>query len=97
MKYYEARVLCSTDESREYYKVNDGENDRSCPLDLLIARPIRLHVESLTTYFPHEDDRATHVYMSNGDTMMLAMRFETFDRMVMEGIYVTAGENKIAK
>lgn len=52
MRYYEARVLCSTDESREYYKVNDGENDRSCPLDLLIARPIRLHVESLTSLLP---------------------------------------------
>lgn len=97
MRFYSVRVLCSTDESREYYKINDDENAKTCPLDFLTARPIRLNVDHLTSYFPHEDIRATHVYMINGDTMMLAMTFDRFDAMVMNGDYQTTEQNKIAK
>lgn len=98
MKYYSVRVLCTTDESREYYKVNSGDYDPSCPLDMLEARPMKLCVDEVIVYLKHKDERATTVKLkSDGQEMVLAMTFDRFDAMVMNGDYHEIGENKIAK
>lgn len=99
MRYYAVRVLCATDESREYYKVNSGDYDPQCPLDKLQSCPMRLSVDELIAYYPHSDERATNVKLK-GETdneFILALTFEKFDTMVMNGDYHTIGENKIAK
>lgn len=98
MKYYAVRILCATDESRAYYKLNDSEFDPPCPLDMLVARPCKLNIEDIAMYWEHKDSRATRVQLlSNGEEIILAMTYQHFDNMVMNGNYHTVGENKIAK
>jgi hypothetical protein len=97
MRYYSVRVLCATDESREYYKVNSGEYDPSCSLDMLDPRPLKLHVKQVVAYYQHSDKRAVFVRLKDGDELVIAMSFDKFDAMVMNSDYQTLGENKIAK
>lgn len=96
MKYYAVKIFVHTNESREFYKINDGEWDAGCPLDLMAVRPLRLNIEKIICYFPHYDKRATSVY-TDGEDLIMPITFERFDEMVMNGEYLTTEENKIAK
>lgn len=97
MKYYAIRILCLTDESREYEKLHDGDNEAPCPLNLLEPRPCKINIECVESYFPHSENRATVVYMKSGDQHIVTVPFDIFDDIVMNDKYQTTGENKIAK